>query len=96
MVVFFFRVSFLAHTLLKERKTHRLAFELALSMLELPRNPSATKFMEVKLYHLVGWSNKLLLNLLHDIFLSLLKVLFMSAVICLVLLFQVFCLAFLS
>lgn len=38
---------------MKEPKTHRLAFTLAISVLELPRSPAANKFLEVKLYYLV-------------------------------------------
>ncbi|VDK62505.1 unnamed protein product [Onchocerca ochengi] len=46
------RTLFLVQTLMKEPKTHRLAFTLAISVLELPRSPAANKFLEVKLYYL--------------------------------------------
>ncbi|KHN87654.1 Zinc finger SWIM domain-containing protein 8 [Toxocara canis] len=48
----FSRTIFLVQSLMKEPETHRLAFSLALCALELPRGPAATKFLEVKLYHL--------------------------------------------
>ncbi|VDK21925.1 unnamed protein product, partial [Anisakis simplex] len=47
-----FRTIFLVQSLIKEPETHRLAFTLALHALQLPRGPAATKFLEVKLYHL--------------------------------------------
>ncbi|VDM92573.1 unnamed protein product, partial [Litomosoides sigmodontis] len=46
------RTLFLVQTLMKESTTHRLAFTLAISILELPRSPAANKFLEVKLYYL--------------------------------------------
>ncbi|VDK54690.1 unnamed protein product, partial [Anisakis simplex] len=46
------RTIFLVQSLIKEPETHRLAFTLALHALQLPRGPAATKFLEVKLYHL--------------------------------------------
>ncbi|MCP9265942.1 Zinc finger SWIM domain-containing protein 8 [Dirofilaria immitis] len=44
--------TFLVQTLMKEPKTHRLAFTLAISVLELPRSPAANKYLEVKLHYL--------------------------------------------
>ncbi|KAK6110582.1 hypothetical protein QQG55_40330 [Brugia pahangi] len=46
------RTLFLVQALMKEPKTHRLAFTLAISVLEIPRSPAANKFQEVKLYYL--------------------------------------------
>uniref|UniRef100_A0A1I8EKE8 SWIM-type domain-containing protein n=2 Tax=Wuchereria bancrofti TaxID=6293 RepID=A0A1I8EKE8_WUCBA len=46
------RTLFLVQALMKEPKTHRLAFTLAISVLEIPRSPAANKFLEVKLYYL--------------------------------------------
>ncbi|KAM3726124.1 Zinc finger SWIM domain-containing protein [Dirofilaria immitis] len=46
------RALFLVQTLMKEPKTHRLAFTLAISVLELPRSPAANKYLEVKLHYL--------------------------------------------
>ncbi|MFH4973870.1 hypothetical protein AB6A40_000579 [Gnathostoma spinigerum] len=46
------RAIFLVQALMKEPKTHRVAYELALFILELPRGPAATMYHEVKLYYL--------------------------------------------
>lgn len=45
------RSIFLFEVLLRDTRYHRLAFALGLCMLELPRQPSATKSLEVTLNH---------------------------------------------
>uniref|UniRef100_A0A0N5AJS0 SWIM-type domain-containing protein n=1 Tax=Syphacia muris TaxID=451379 RepID=A0A0N5AJS0_9BILA len=46
------RAISLVQTLVKDRSTYKLAFTLAIYVLEMPRTAACNKFLEVKLYHL--------------------------------------------